>query len=125
MTKCPLDYSLCRQTVTVYRNIGGSIERSVLTNCAFSRQQEQVVDTNGTRQSTGFLLIVPGPVQQVFSGDRVLEGEGPVIDPDGWSTFLPVTVPGLCQVSYVRVCYWEDGICHIEAGHRNTARQQL
>lgn len=125
MINCPLDYSLCAQIVTVYRWQDGRVEKKVLNGCAFSIQQQRSVYPDGARQSTAFSLIVPGFVQQVFPGDRILEGVGPDITPEQWDTFLPVCVPGLCQISFVRTCYWGQEICHIEAGHKESVRQQL
>lgn len=125
MINCPLDYSLCTQTVTVYRKQDGYIEKQVLDGCAFSMQLQQSVYPDGERRSTAFSLIVPGSVRQIYPGDRILEGIGPDIQPEQWDTFLPVSVPGLCQVSFVRTCYWGQEICHIEAGHKELVRQQL
>ncbi len=125
MNDCPLDYSLCTQTVTLYRWEDGCVQKQVLTRCAFSVLQQQAVYTDGVQHTTAFLLIVPGAERSVLPGDRVLEGIGPDITPEQWDTFVPASVPGLCQVSFVQSCYWKDKICHIEAGHKQSLRQQL
>ena len=51
-------------------------------------------------------------------GDRVLEGEGPVITADRWDTFLPAAVPGLSQLAYAAPWHWEGEIQHWEAGRK-------
>jgi len=114
---CPLDYSLCDQTVTIYHLENGTIKRQVVDKAWYSWYIEQVTDTMGTRQETKFSLILPG-WYSIFPGDRVYEGDGPVITAGQWSEFLPVTFPGLSQVQYVKPCYWQGRICHIEAGRK-------
>lgn len=112
--RCPLDYSLCNSTVTVYRKTAEGICRQVVEGCYLENRCEQRSELSGTRQESPFLLIMPGSCQRVFPGDRILEGIGPqVID---WESFIPVTVPGLYQAQYAMPCYWEGQICHVEAG---------
>ena len=118
MSGCPLDYSLCDRTVTVYRRQGEQIIRQVVENCYLSRQETQTASLSGRRETQAFLLIVPGKVQRVFPGDRVYDGVGPEVSLADWSGFLPVKIPGLCQVSYVQPCYWAGEICHVEAGRK-------
>lgn len=114
---CPLDYSLCDQTVTLYRLEKGVVCRQVVENAFYEWRLEQVTDAMGTRQETKFSLILPGE-HTVLPGDRVYGGIGPEISAREWTSFLPVCVPGLSQVQYVRPCYWQGIVCHIEAGRK-------
>lgn len=114
--KCPLDYSLCDKTVTIYRRENGKLQRQVVENCYYLWQQDQETDALGTRQVTRFLLIIPGENQRIFVGDRVYDGVGP--EEVDWASFLPVTVPGLGEVAYVRPCWWGSRVCHFEAGRK-------
>lgn len=114
----PLDYSLCDRTVTIYRRQGDRILRQVVDNCYFSRQEARILDVLGNRRETTFQMIVPGDRQQIFPGDRVLEGIGPEITFEQWSGFIPVKIANLVEVSYVTPCYWAGEICHVEAGRK-------
>ena len=112
---CPLDYSLCNQTVTLYRMENGTVRRQVVENALYRWRLEQVTDELGTRQETKFSLILAGQ-HMLQPGDRVYDGTGPAITLEQWPGFLPVTVPGLSQVRYVKPCYWQGELCHTEAG---------
>lgn len=114
----PVDYSLCDQTVTVYRRQGNGVNRWTVKNCYYSWRQEQTEDESGVRRETKCLLIMPGKNVQVRIGDRVYEGTGPYVDVKKWGSFLPATVPGLAQINYVTPYYWEGELCHIEAGRK-------
>ena len=116
MSGCPLDYSLCRQTVTVYRKQGDEIRRQVVDGCYYGWQEQEITDEWGCRRETTFLLIMPGSTQQVFVGDRVYDGIGP--EAVQWQSFLPVNVAGLGEVAYVKPCRWDGEICHVEAGRK-------
>ena len=105
---CPLDYSLCDQTVTVYRMENGQLQRQVVDSCYYVWQVGQETDALGTRQVTRFLLIMPGECLRVFPGDRIYDGVGPEI----------VNVTGLSQVAYVRPTWWAGRVCHVEAGRK-------
>lgn len=113
-----MDHGLCRQTVTVYHRAGNEICRQVAENCHYTWQDVRADTREGTRLERKFLLILPGSGCPIFPGDRVLPGVGPEITPDRWATFLPVNVPGLSQVEYVKA--WpEDGpLSHREAGRK-------
>lgn len=113
---CPLDYSLCDKTVTVYRMENGKLQRLVVEGCYYVWQVGQETDALGTRQITRFLLIMPGSCQRVFPGDRIYDGVGP--EEVDWPTFLPTNVPGLSQVAYTRPTWWAGSICHVEAGRK-------
>ena len=113
-----IDYHFCDKTVTVYRLEKGAVQRLVVPGCYYFWEQKQITDLYGTRQDTHFLLIMPGQLQRVFVGDRIFDGVGPEITAADWPTFLPVTVPGLGEVSYVRPIWWGDQITHVEAGNK-------
>lgn len=113
-----LDHSLCDRTVTVYRNQGDTVSRLVAEGCYFSWQEEQVVDDMGSRRETLCLLIMPGDTQRVFVGDRVFDGIGPEVKAEDWAAFIPVKVPGLAEISYVKPCHWDGRLCHVEAGRK-------
>ena len=121
----PMDYSLCRDTVTVYRRQEQGIFRQVLENVFFTWEEQTVTDTLGTRKGADFLLILPGEEQTVFPGDRIFAGTGPEIGEEDWAAFLPCAVSGLGQVSYVCVYRHDGRICHTEAGSRQSVRSQL
>jgi len=114
---CPVDYRLCDQTVTVYHKDGEQYTKKVYTNAYLDERKNLTVDKTGSRESNSFLLIVPGSVQAVFVGDKVLRGVGPVIaDSKAWAAFIPSKVQGLVVVDYVDCKYWQGQIVHTEAG---------
>ena len=114
---CPLDYSLCNQVVTIYRPESTSISRHVIENAWYSWQLKQVTDELGTRHETLFSLIIPGEFT-LLPGDRVYHGIGPEITGKQWASFLPVFIPGLSEIQYVKPCYWQGKLCHTEAGRK-------
>ena len=118
-------YDLCRDVVTVYRLQDGGVLRQVLEDCLLTWEEQTVTDVYGTRKGTEFLLIHPGKTQEVFPGDRVFAGIGPEISKEEWGGFIPAAVPGLGQVSYVRLYRWDGKLQHIEAGSRQPVRPQL
>lgn len=121
----PMDYSLCRDTVTLYRRQEHGVFRQVLEHAFLSWEERTVTDTLGTRKGTDFLLILPGKEQTVLPGDRVFPGIGPELETGDWESFLPCAVPGLGQVDYVRRYRLDGQICHTEAGSRQQTRSQL
>lgn len=68
----PLDYSLCCQTVTIYRKTGEKILRKVAENCYLSRQVSTPQAGYGKSMEKKFLLIIPGNACPLQPGDRVL-----------------------------------------------------
>lgn len=112
-----LDYSLCNQTVTLYRCRGGKIDRQVRNDAFYVWQVGTVADELGTRQETLCTLILPGD-PSLRPGDRVYDGIGPEITESQWPHFLPVSIPGLGEINYVRPCRWQGRICHTEAGRK-------
>ncbi len=115
---CPMDYSLCDRTVTLYRQDRGRLWREVVEDCYYAYEEVQLTDLLGDRRETRFLLIMPGTCQRVWVGDRVYDGVGPELEQIDWDTFVPANVPGLGQVAYTRGFWWGGEICHMEAGRK-------
>lgn len=114
---CPVDYSLCNQTVTVYHKDGDTITRTVHHRAFLDFRKTQTTDKTGSRESNSFLLVIPGAVQPVFVDDKVLLGEGPEVSTrESWAALVPVKTPGLVVVSYVDPKYWNGQLVHTEAG---------
>lgn len=114
---CPVDYRLCNQTVTVYHQEEGKYIRKVYRNAYLDFRKTQTVDKTGSREANSFLLIVPGTVQTVFVGDKVLLGDGAEIaDRAAWAALIPSKVRGLVVVDYADPKYWAGKIVHTEAG---------
>lgn len=111
-----LDYSLCNQTVTVYRMGHKGLERIVVDGCHYVWEDHLTPEIAGGQPERKFLLIMPGSMLRVFVGDRIFNGEGP--EEVDWQTFLPVNVPGLSIAAYTKACWWGGDICHIEAGRK-------
>lgn len=114
----PLDYSkLCNQTVTIYHKDGDKIMQATHDNAFLDFRKNQTVDKTGSKESNSFLLVLPGSVQLVFVGDKVVLGEGPKIGTlEEWRDHIPAKVPGLVVVSYVDPKYWNGRLVHTEAG---------
>ncbi len=118
--KCPVDYSLCNQTVTVYRasfeNNTFSCIKTVSKNAFMDFKKVQNTDKTGSKESNSFLLIIPGEAD-LKKNDKVLFGEGEDITTrEEWAKFIPANRMGLCVVDYVDPKYWQNEICHTEAG---------
>lgn len=114
----PINYDLlCRQTVTVYRKEGDSYTRQVYPKAFLDFKKTQSVDKTGSTEANSFLLVIPGPTQAVFVGNKVLLGEGPEITTrEEWASFIPTKVSGLVVVDYVDPKYWNGQLVHTEAG---------
>ena len=111
-----VDYSMCCQTVTVYRRTDAGIFRLEIPNCFIRWEDRMGFDKEGLWQDGEFLLIQPGQEQLVFCGDRVFEGIGPQIGIEDWEGFVPTAVTGLGEVNYASAYRWEGKFCHTEAG---------
>ena len=111
-------YGLLYQTVTVYHQGAiGSYTRTVHAGAFFDFKKTQSVDKTGSREANDFLLVVKGDTQTVFVGDKVMHGEGPVIETrEDWAQFIPAKVPGLAVVSYADPKYFKGVMVHTEAG---------
>lgn len=114
---CPLDYSLCNQTVTLYRLRGDALHRQVVEKAFYQWERREHPEELGIRQDTVFTLILPGQ-WELQPGDRVFSGIGPVISKNQWAGFIPACVEGLSQVQYVKKFSWQGAVCHTEAGRR-------
>lgn len=115
--RCPVDYRLCTQTVTVYHKDGDTYTRTVYDRAFLDFKKTQNVDKTGSSESNSFLLVIPCDHQTVHVGDKVLLGIGAEITTqEVWAAFVPVKVPGLCVVKYVDPKYWRGNMVHIEAG---------
>ena len=110
-----MEYPLCDQTVTVYRAAEDQVLRQVERGCYFQQWETLQTDTAGSHTKQSFLLVMPGSVQRVFPGDRVMAGEGPTVSKGQWGQFIPALVPGLSQVGQVKCCCWQGKLCHTEA----------
>jgi len=111
----PFDYSLCDQTVTVYRKVEDKIQRQVVENAYLSGNISTPTESYGKSLEKKFQLIIPGDFS-LQPGDRIYRGIGP-IDVQ-WQAFVPALVPELYEVIFVKPCYWEGEITHWEAGNR-------
>ena len=114
---CPVDYSMCNQTVTVYHQEEGKYSRTVHDRAFLDFRKTRNTDKTGSKDANSFLLVIPGDTQPVFVGDKVLLGIGPEVETrEQWAALVPVKVPGLVVVSYVDPKYWDGKLVHTEAG---------
>ena len=114
------DYSLCRDTVTVYHEEDGAVTRAVHPRAFLGSKKTENVDRTGSSEANGFLLVIPGSTQACRVGDKVMLGEGPQVPPGDvmawWRTLIPTKVDGLVVVKHVEVKRWDGAIVHTEAG---------
>lgn len=128
-----LDYSFCRQTVTLYHPTFApefKCRRTVFKGAYLDlREMGDTASLGESRERRCFLLLPSGGTRPVWSmqpqeqnsffiepGDRVMVGEGPEITSrEEWSHFVPIRVPGLCVVKEVAVKRWKDTVQHVEA----------
>ena len=116
---CPVDYSLCNQTVTIYHWDGKeTYTRKVIEEGAFlDFKKTQNVDKTGSSEVNTFLLVIPGSEVPVAVGDKVIHGEGPEIATrESWAAFIPAKIPGLGVVKWVDPKFWRGSVVHTEAG---------
>jgi hypothetical protein len=109
-------YSLCDQTVTVYRLTDGDVQRQVLEGCFYRWEDGLQEDAAGVHHSRRFLLIQPGDTQRVQPGDRIFPGVGPEVDAGAWARFIPALVPGLGEAAYAVPRFFGGELVHTEAG---------
>ena len=65
--KCPVNYDLCNQTVTVYHQSGSdAYTRKVFTNAFLDFKKTQNVDKTGSSETNSFLLVIPGSTVPVM-----------------------------------------------------------
>ena len=114
---CPMDYALCRDTVTVYHPTELEIIRTVYPNAFLQIQDKQIESSHGPELERAFLLVIPGKAE-LCPGDRVCLGEGPTMNMRNWISFVPANVEGLCQIQYVQNYCFMGKPCHTEAGRK-------
>jgi len=114
--KCPLDYRLCNQTVTVYHRDGDKVTRTVYDNAFLDFKKTENVDKTGSKEVNSFLLVIPCSEACVHPEDKVLLGTGEEITATQRPSFISVKVPGLVVVKYVDPKYWGGKLIHVEAG---------
>ena len=108
----PLDYSLCNQTVTVYRR--ESLQRQVLEGVYYDGRREETVRDEQLDAGVHFTLIIPGQVA-LAPGDKVLPGVGPVLETaEQWAALTADSLPYLGIVASVSTKYWQGQPCHVE-----------
>ena len=108
----PFDYSLCRQTVTLYGMREGQLHRQVVRSCYFAPAHIQRTELTGKSRLKKFLLIIPGN-GDVQPGDRIYDGIGPeTVD---WGSFLPDLSPQVYEIGSVKPCLCDGEVCHIRA----------
>lgn len=113
----PVDYSMCDQTVTVYHKDGETITRTVYREAFLDYKKVRNVEKTGSRETNGFLLVIPGEFVHLFPEDKVVPGNGPdVATREEWAAFIPVKVPGLVVIKYVDPEFWLGHQVHVEAG---------
>lgn len=110
-----MDYSLCDETVTLYRKEGERILRQVVENVRLIRQTATLTESCGKSKEKKFLLIIPGNCP-LRTGDRVFAGIGPEVT--DWAHFVPAMVEELFEISFVKPCFWDGELIHWEAGNR-------
>ena len=105
----PFPKTLCDRVVTVYRPRFGTVLRQVTT--AFYHYKDVWQQDRFVRE---FLLVLPEDIP-LQPGDRIFDGNGPeTVD---WERFLPVSVPGLSQVSAAEAYRFRGEFHHWEATH--------
>ena len=135
----PMDYSLCRRTVTLYHRLPGpefSCRRIVFAGAFLDLTENRAVREGGTQLENSFLLVLPCGWQDrlrwlrpedydraeerqqrehftLAPGDRVMEGEGPELTAADW-TALPAK-GGCGVVKETAERSWMGRLCHIEA----------
>lgn len=114
------DYSLCTQMVSIYHVEGSEVTRTVVYPAYLDFKKTENVEKTGSTEANGFLLIIPCHESPVAIGDKVMVGEGPVVDAEDqlkwWRSFVPAKHVGLGVVKYVDPKYWNGEMCHVEAG---------
>lgn len=116
--KAPLNYSLCNQTVTVYRvdnTDGFKCTKKVYKHAFLDFKKAVSVDKTGSRETNSFLLVIKGNAD-LKPKDKVLLGVGADITTrEEWAKFIPSTQANLVVIEAVDPKYYNNEICHVEA----------
>ena len=104
----PLDYSICRMTVTVYTAADGG--RHILNNVHYEITDQRIAEHGIVRIRRSFLLVIPG-VWDIRPGDKVVLGEGP--EGLSWDQ-LDGQIDTLAVAGSVKPRYFNGKICHME-----------
>lgn len=108
-------YKLCNMTVTIYHK--ADYTRVVRKDAFLDYRKTETVAKTGNRESSSFLLVIPGSEIPVSVGDKVIAGEGPACSTrEEWADLIPSKVPGLCVIQSVDPKYFNGVIVHTEAG---------
>lgn len=114
----PLNYSLCNQTVTVYRadNADGfKCTKKVYKNAFLDFKKAVSVDKTGSKESNSFLLVIKGNAD-LKPKDKVMLGVGAdITSREEWAKFIPSTQANLVVIETVDPKYYNNEICHVEA----------
>lgn len=113
---------LFAQTVTLYHWEQDTVRRTVLRGVHWQRGRRAVPERTGTRTGTMMLLVIPAAAGQpgqdypLQPGDRVFDGEGPVLSAAEWPAFVPAADPRVAVVEYVTPFTLRGRFHHVEAG---------
>ena len=114
------DYSLCKQMVSIYHYDNGEVTRTVVYPAYMDFKKTENVEKTGSQEANSFLLVIPCQESPVAIGDKVMVGEGPVVDSEDpakwWRNFVPARYVGMGVVKYFDPKYWDGQMCHVEAG---------
>lgn len=99
--------------MTIYRENGDKVERTIVENCYFEYSVEETTDMLGRSREVKCFLAAPVGVS-VCPGDRVLRGVGPEVS--SWAALLPAIANGVAEIRYARLCLLHGQPHHIEAG---------
>ena len=114
------DYSLCRQMVSIYHYDNGEVTRTVVYPAYMDFKKTETTEKTGSQEANSFLLVIPCHESPVAIGDKVMAGEGPVVDSEDpvkwWRMFVPAKHVGLGVVKSVDPKYWDGEMVHVEAG---------
>ena len=113
---------LFAQTVTLYRLEGDTVRRTVLRGVHWQRGRRALPENAGTRTGTMMLLVIPAAAGEygqdylLDPGDRVCDGEGPVLTAADWPGFVPAADRRVAVVEYVTPFTLGGRVHHVEAG---------
>lgn len=114
----PLNYSLCNQTVTVYRadnKDGFKCTKKVYKHAFLDFKKVVSVNKTGSKEENSFLLVIKGNAD-LKPKDKVLLGVGKEIKTrEEWAKFIPSTQANLVVIESVDPKYYNNEIVHIEA----------